>query len=83
MPFLNPRHQVNELLFSHSGINERNKAGAVLPGEQASVILMELERITHNPPLLPQTTVKNKRRAPIAEKRYYIDKKVMRLNRDG
>ena len=53
-PFLNPHHQVNELLFSHSGINECNKAGAVLPGERASVILMELDRVTHNPPLLPQ-----------------------------
>lgn len=54
MPFLNPQHQVNELLFSHSGINECNKAGAVLPGEQASVILMELDRVTHNPPLHPK-----------------------------
>lgn len=54
MPFLNPQHQVNELLFSHSGINECNKAGAVLPGERASVILMELDRVTHNPPLLPK-----------------------------
>lgn len=54
MPFLNPRHQVNELLYSHSGINECNKACAVLPGERASVILMELDRATHNPPLLPK-----------------------------
>lgn len=54
MPFLNPQHQVNELLHSHSGINECNKAGAVLLGEQASVILMELDRATHNPLLLPK-----------------------------
>lgn len=26
MPFLNPQHQLNELLYSHSGINECNKA---------------------------------------------------------
>lgn len=54
MPFLNPQHQVNELLFSHSGINECNKASAVLLGERASVILMELDCVTHNPPLLPK-----------------------------
>lgn len=60
-PFLNPHRQVNELLFSHSGINECNKAGAVLPGERASVILMELDRVTHNPPLLPQLWWKKKK----------------------
>lgn len=53
MPLLNSQHQVNELLYFHSGINECNKAGVVLPGERVSVILMELDHATHNPPLLP------------------------------
>lgn len=54
MPSLNLQHQVNELLYSHIGINECNKAGVVLPGERASVILMELDCATHNPFLLPK-----------------------------
>lgn len=88
-PFLNPHHQVNELLFSHSGINECNKAGALLPGERASVILMELDRVTHNPPLLPQLWWKKKKKqrrsVPISDKRYYIDKShvAKRLNGVG
>lgn len=58
--------------FSHSGINECNKAGTVLPGEWASVILMELDRVTHNPPLLPELSWK-KRSTLVANKRYYTD----------
>lgn len=81
-PFLNPHRQVNELLFSHSGINECNKAGAVLPGERASVILMELDRGTHNPPLLPQLWWKKKNRGGVlpSQTRDTILTKVMWLN---
>lgn len=41
----------------------------MLPGERASVIMMELDHVTHNP---PQTMVK-KKSAPVGKKRYYTD----------
>lgn len=47
-----PHCGLDELLCSESGINECNNAGRVLQGERASVIVMELDHVTHNPPLL-------------------------------
>lgn len=55
--------------FSTSGTNERNKTGGVLPGEWTSVIMMELDHVTHNPPLL-----RGEKDDPVGNGRYYTDK---------
>lgn len=55
------------------------KLGAALLGERASVILMELDRATHNPPRSPncgtkkENTEEKEDGGSHGEERYYID----------
>ena len=74
MPFLNPRHQVNELLYSHSGINERNKTCAVLPG-RASIIHPDgiRPRYPQSSPAPQTMVIKEEEGLTVTNKRYYID----------
>lgn len=76
-PFLNPQHQLNELLYSHSGINERNKARRGAAGRTGISHPDGIRPCYPQSSPAPQTMVKKQKKkkmgAYMATKRYYID----------